>query len=161
MLCCAFMLAVGAVRRSCYAEVPKRGAAVRGAAVTGIVYLVFVSGLIAVGAAQSREDDVAAWAARSLIVAVLAIDALIRTSAGQTGGAGAALMGAGTAWLVLGLVDMHVLRLLDVAHGSPVWDGVFHGLGSALFVAGWLLAGHRPRAGLRRPGRSAVDMVFQ
>jgi uncharacterized membrane protein len=54
-----------------------------------------------------------------------------------------ALIGAGAAWLALGIVDMHVFALFELAHGRLLWDVAFHSSGSLAIATGLLLL-HRP-----------------
>ena len=116
-------------------------------AAAGIVlYTAALALLLAVGAADGGTTD-AGWITRDLLFAALAVIALVvaRHAAGSEPSPrgrerlACGLMGVGAIWLELGLLDMHLFGLFELAHGALLWDAVFHGAGAAAFVAGWAL----------------------
>lgn len=53
--------------------------------------------------------------------------------------AGWALIAVGAAIFELGVLDMHLFGVIQIAHGNPLWDIVFHNVGPALALAGTFL----------------------
>lgn len=127
-----------------------------GVAVGVAAYAVFVPMLGAVGIAQALVPGFAMWVARDLALGALAVAAVMLAKAGpmlprDRETAGWALLGAGAAWGPVGLIDMHVLGMFEIAHGSMGWDVVFHGLGSLAALGGGLAVGAAKRSPGSRP----------
>lgn len=116
-----------------------------------LVYVVAITVMVAVGAAQVMDGSNLHWFLRDLLFAVLAAAALVWAARETTGGKPArsrpalALIGAGAAWAALGIVDMHFLMLFEIAHGQLLWDTVFHGAGFWVVTGGLVLL-HRSSA---------------
>lgn len=128
-----------------------RAAVLRGAAVGVVLYVASVTALTATGAAEPLDASGLHWFLRDLLFAVLAATALV-LAARDRGRAPAkrqraayAVAGAGAAWTVLGIVDMHVFMLFELAHGQLLWDAVFHTAGVWAMCTALLLA-RRPLA---------------
>lgn len=80
------------------------------------------------------------WAARDVILVVLAVSALVAgLSRRAPVSRPALLLGAGVAWTELGAVDMHVLRLFEFRVAALPLDLLLHGSGPLLVA----LAAHR------------------
>ena len=122
-----------------------RAAIVRWSAIGALSYVAGVAVLRATGPADGLADPAISWFARDLLFVACAVSGLWLGGRGAGGRLPAArsralaLVGAGSAWLVLGLVDMHVFGLFEIAHGQVLWDAVFHGAGSWTIVAGLVL----------------------
>ena len=106
------------------------------------VYLVAVMVLLWTGAAQSVGAPLA-WILRTgcylglLLAAVCLSRPRQRLDARKR--AGWALIAVGAAIFELGVLDMHLFRVIQIAHGNPLWDIVFHNVGPALALAGTFL----------------------
>ena len=106
------------------ARTGRAGPILRATAAGGAVYLVAVAALLAAGAASTSAGG-ATWTLRSLAYLVAAAGALIAAAAAPSPAApvakretlGCALVGAGAAWLELGLLDMHLFGLLRIGGG--------------------------------------------
>ena len=120
----------------------RRGAifapALVGFALNSLVYVVFVYGLVGAGVAVSNGGP---WTARTAGFALAAVAAVLiaarsADAAHRPPGQPAVwLIGAGAAWWLLGLVDMHAFGLFEIRGGIPA-DLAFHGSGAALIVVG-------------------------
>jgi hypothetical protein len=106
-----------------------------GFAVNSGAYVLFVYGLAATGIAHTNPGP---WALRTAGIVVAALTALaVAARFADTALAQPSvwLIGAGAAWWVLGLIDMHVFGLFDIRGGLPA-DLAFHGSGAVLIVVG-------------------------
>lgn len=116
-------------------------------AVCGIVLYAVAVALLSTSRVASLNAEAAGWAIRAALLALLILVAAIvarrwaRTERSLHGRErlACALIGIGAVWLELGLLDMHVLGLLEMSHAALGWDAVFHGLPAAAFVVGWAL----------------------
>ena len=120
-----------------------RSPILHGVAVGVAAYAVFVPMLGTVGIAQTLVPGFAMWVARDLALGALAVAGVMLAKAGpmlprDRETAGWALLGAGAAWGPVGVIDMHVLGMFEIAHGAIGWDVVFHGLGSLAALGGGL-----------------------
>jgi hypothetical protein len=119
-------------------------------------YAAAIGGMVGLGVAEALPGPGAVWAARNAVLGVVVVVAAVgagRTTAGWPSGRDALLCGlcvVGMTWSLLGIADMHVFAVLEVGHGSPGWDLVFHGSGVALAAAG-LLARSRPPTPVAAP----------
>jgi hypothetical protein len=106
------------------------------------LYLVALMVLLWTGAAQSVGGPLA-WGVRTgcylglLLVAVRLSRPRQRLDARR--GAAWALIAVGAAVFELGVLDMHLFGVIEIAHGNPLWDIVFHNFGPALALAGAFL----------------------
>ncbi|WP_148262465.1 hypothetical protein [Hoyosella subflava] len=115
-----------------------------GFAVGSVIYLLSLQLLFALDAAQRLPDGTIGWGTRTVVFLLIAVAAawIGRHWKGARSGdlLVSALAGSGIAWWILSYVDMHMLRLIDIAHGSLAWDLVFHGVGIALTGAALILS---------------------
>jgi hypothetical protein len=110
-------------------------------------YTAAVAALISLGVAESLRDPVIGWPARDALYALLACGlalagVLARTARPSASRArvGTVLVGLGSAWLLLGLIDQHVFDLFEIDDGRLTSDLLFHGVGTAVACGGfWLL----------------------
>ena len=99
------------------------------------VYLVAVMVLLWTGAAQSVGAPLA-WVLRTgcylglLLAAVCLSRPRQRLDARKR--AGWALIAVGAAIFELGVLDMHLFGVIQIAHGNPLWDIAFHNVGAGL-----------------------------
>lgn len=109
-----------------------------GFALNSLVYVVFIYGLVESGIAVSDNGP---WTVRTagFVIAALAAFVIAARSADAAhrspGQPAVWLIGAGAAWWLLGLVDMHVFGLFDIRGGIAA-DLAFHGSGAVLIVVG-------------------------
>lgn len=86
------------------------------------------------------------WAARSAVYAAAAVAAVaLRTSAPiwrAPRGVGTLLIVAGAVVFELGVLDMHVFRVVAVDPGNPLALFAFHNVGPALAIAGGAVLGY-------------------
>lgn len=132
-------------------------------AVGVVTYVAFLAVLLRTGAAEPIDDSGLHWFLRDLSFAVLAAAALVLAARRPTatrpppvatpfrGSTAFALIGAGAAWTVLGLVDMHVFMLFEIANGRLLPDAFFHGAGAWALVGGAYLL-QRPASDNRADG---------
>ncbi|CAM3886610.1 hypothetical protein SMNI109538_18195 [Smaragdicoccus niigatensis] len=117
----------------------RRGAmfapALVGFAVNSLLYVVFVVGLIDTGVAIGNDGPWALRTAGFVIAALIALFLAARTADATHRHPAVWLIGAGAAWWLLGLVDMHAFGLFDIRGGIPA-DLAFHGSGAVLIVVG-------------------------
>lgn len=113
-------------------------------AVTAALYAGVVAALRWTGVAVSTAAPPVGWAGRDVAVAgigiVAAVVAAIRYD-GPATGPGSALLWVGAAWFGLGLLDMHVFAVFEIAPGSVLANLVLHGLGPVAMAVGavsWL-----------------------
>jgi hypothetical protein len=103
------------------------------------LYLVAVMVLLWTRAAQSVGGTFA-WVARTGCYLGLLLTAVGLSRSGQRldawRGVGWALIAVGAAIFELGLLDMHLFGVIQIAHGNPLWDIVFHNFGPMLALAG-------------------------
>ena len=122
-------------------------------ALTGMLYMATVFALTRFGLASTGAATVG-WTTRNIVLAALILAALVSAAVTYDGAGiprssfGAVLLGAGSAWLGFGVLDMHGFSLLNLAsggcpcgccattHGSLVADLAFHGVGLVTVVAG-------------------------
>ncbi|HET9564974.1 MAG TPA: hypothetical protein VFP27_10855 [Mycobacterium sp.] len=95
------------------------------------------------GIAQTLVPGFAMWVARDLALGALAVAGVMLAKARPVlpldrESVGWALLGAGAAWGPVGVIDMHVLGMFEIAQGAMGWDVVFHGLGSLAALGGGL-----------------------
>jgi hypothetical protein len=106
------------------------------------VYLIALMVLLWTGAAQSVGGPLA-WVVRTgcylglLLAAVRLSRPRQRLDARR--GAAWALIAVGAAIFELGVLDMHLFGVIEVAHGNPLWDIAFHNFGPALALTGAFL----------------------
>ena len=139
-------LAAGRVAR------PLAASALLFAAVGASIYALAVAMLLYLGAADQAAEPAIGWWTRHAVVVALAAAALagehfLRGGESRLAGRArlsSALIGAGGAWLALGVLDQHAFDLFAIAGGSLAWDVVFHGVGSVAIVAGWALTPTSP-----------------
>ena len=104
------------------------------------LYTAAVALLTVLGAATGSNG--AGWVPRDVLVVAVALGALLlgrHATVRASDRVPFALIGCGSTWLLLGLLDMHVFGLFDIAHGAVLPDLLFHGSGSAATTAGLLL----------------------
>lgn len=113
-----------------------------------VTYVAFLAVLLRTGAAEPIDDSGLHWFLRDISFAVLAAAALVlaarrppatRRPPAATpfrGSPALALIGAGAAWTLLGLVDMHVFMLFEIANGRLLPDAFFHTAGVWALVGG-------------------------
>ena len=129
-----------------------RAIIVRWYALGAVFYIAVVTALLAVGAADVLDGSNLHWFMRDLLYALAAAAGLLLAKRKITGRRPAsnqpalALIGAGAAWMVLGVIDQHALVLYEIAHGLPLWDAVFHAAGFWAILGGVLLL-HRASTG--------------
>ncbi len=116
-----------------------------------VAYVAMVTALLGVGAGESIEGSGSRWFVRDLTFAILAGVAMSIAARGPAvcpvdRRLALVLIGAGTAWTVLGLIDMHVLMLFEIAGGWMLPDVVFHAVGVWSLVGGVYLL-QRSKAG--------------
>jgi len=124
-------------------------------ALTGMLYMATVFALTRFDLASTGSATVG-WSARNVVLAALILTALVGAAATYDGAGisrasfGVVLLGAGFAWVGLGVLDMHGFSLLNLAHddagcacaccgtthGSLLADTVFHGVGLVAVLAG-------------------------
>ncbi len=120
-----------------------RSPILHGVALGVAAYAVFVPMLGTLGIAQPLVPGFAMWVARDLALGALAVAGVMLAKARPVlpldrETVGWALLGAGAAWGPVGVIDMHVLGMFEIAHGAIGWDVVFHGLGSLVALGGGL-----------------------
>ncbi|WP_157095341.1 hypothetical protein [Hoyosella altamirensis] len=107
-----------------------------GFAVGSAIYILSLQLLFALDAAQRLTDGTIGWGTRTVVFVMIAVAAAWIGRHWKSAHAGdlivSALAGSGIAWWILSYVDMHMLMLIDIAHGSLAWDLVFHGVGVVL-----------------------------
>jgi hypothetical protein len=127
---------------------PETAAVLRWSAMGVLVYVAAITAMLAAGVAEATDDSALHWYARDLVFALMAALAVIAAARGRrtqravdsaVNQTAWALIGVGAAWAALGLVDMHLLWLFEVAHGQLLWDAVFHGAGFWAIAGGMFL----------------------
>lgn len=137
-------------------------------AIGALVYVAAVTAMLKLGAADRLDRSDLIWYLRDAAIAVIASSAIaiaVRSPGYrlQTSDRRAlSLIGAGLAWLALGIFDQHVLLLFEVAHGLLLWDAVFHAAGVWAIAGGFLLLNRSFVKGARSAsGHTTVGQVSQ
>lgn len=109
-------------------------------AVTTALYAGVVGVMRWTGVVEPATAPQMGWAARGVVLAAVSVIAVAVAAARFDGavvartGTAAVLFGAGAAWFGLGVLDMHVFGLFELAPVSV--DLAFHGVGVAAMVVG-------------------------